>query len=208
METQVRDATRVPVTQRPQLAPVERLAAVDEMSATLAYEARNPLAAIRAVCRSLIEDTGEDETREWLKTRREPPKPSAVRNDGQELCLQAQGGLDRRSGRGADVGGRMEVEASAGRHQPLSRLAPAKASTSGVGCFGSGRNNDRRPRRDIHGNCPMTTSGRTVVDRQFRSCPKHGQLDNRTDMVFAGHRSHEIILIRTVVNHVSTASCH
>jgi C4-dicarboxylate-specific signal transduction histidine kinase len=67
METQVRDATRVLVAQRAELARVERLAAVGEVSAALAHEVRNPLAAIRAACRSLIEDTGEEDTRERLK---------------------------------------------------------------------------------------------------------------------------------------------
>ena len=66
METQVRDATRVLVAQRAELARVERLAAVGEVTAALAHEVRNPLAAIRAACRSLISDTGEDDIRERL----------------------------------------------------------------------------------------------------------------------------------------------
>lgn len=67
MEIQVRDATRALVAQRAELARVERLAAVGEVAAALAHEVRNPLAAIRAACRSLIADTREDDTRERLR---------------------------------------------------------------------------------------------------------------------------------------------
>ena len=67
MEAQVREAASVLVAQRAELARVERLAAVGEMAASLAHEVRNPLAAIRAACRSLIEDAGEEETREKLR---------------------------------------------------------------------------------------------------------------------------------------------
>jgi two-component system, NtrC family, sensor kinase len=67
METQVREAARVLVAQRAELARVERLAAVGEMAASLAHEVRNPLAAIRSACRSLIEDAGEEDVRERLR---------------------------------------------------------------------------------------------------------------------------------------------
>lgn len=67
METHVREAARVLVAQRAELARIERLAAVGEVAGALAHEVRNPLAAIRAACRSLIEDTGEEDTRERLR---------------------------------------------------------------------------------------------------------------------------------------------
>ena len=63
MESQVRDAARTLVAQRAELARVERLAAVGEVVAVMAHEVRNPLAAIRSACRSLIEDAGEEDFR-------------------------------------------------------------------------------------------------------------------------------------------------
>jgi two-component system NtrC family sensor kinase len=67
MEAQVREAARVLLAQRVELARVERLAAVGEIAAALAHEVRNPLAAIRAACRSLIQDTTDEDVRERLR---------------------------------------------------------------------------------------------------------------------------------------------
>ena len=66
MEIQVREAVRTLMAQRVELARVERLAALGEVAASLAHEIRNPLAAIRSACRSLIEDATEEDVRERL----------------------------------------------------------------------------------------------------------------------------------------------
>lgn len=67
MESQVNEAAGVLVAQRAELARAERLAAIGEMAASVAHEVRNPLAAIRAACRSLIEDVGEEDIRQRLR---------------------------------------------------------------------------------------------------------------------------------------------
>jgi two-component system NtrC family sensor kinase len=59
LEAQVRAAASTLVAQRADLARAERLAAVGEVAASLAHEIRNPLAAIRAACRSLHGDLTE-----------------------------------------------------------------------------------------------------------------------------------------------------
>jgi two-component system, NtrC family, sensor kinase len=66
MEEQVRAAAGALLAQRAELARVERLAALGEYAAALAHELRNPLAGLRAACRSLLEDVGDADTRERL----------------------------------------------------------------------------------------------------------------------------------------------
>jgi two-component system NtrC family sensor kinase len=66
MEEQVRTAAGALLAQRAELARVERLAALGEYAASLAHELRNPLAGLRAACRSLLEDVGDADTRERL----------------------------------------------------------------------------------------------------------------------------------------------
>jgi signal transduction histidine kinase len=67
MEIQVREAAGALVAQRAELARIERLAAVGEVAAALSHEVRNPLAAIGAACRSLIEDAKDEDSRARLR---------------------------------------------------------------------------------------------------------------------------------------------
>ena len=61
-----------------------------------------------------------------------------------EHLLVEPGFIDCLSGRDSDAGRRKEVEAPAGRRQPLSRSAPAKASTSSLCWLKGGRSEERR----------------------------------------------------------------
>jgi two-component system, NtrC family, sensor kinase len=63
---QVTEAVRVLMAQRAELDRMERLAAVGEVAARLAHEIRNPLAAMRAACSSLMEDLPDLDSRERL----------------------------------------------------------------------------------------------------------------------------------------------
>jgi two-component system NtrC family sensor kinase len=67
MERQVREAAGALISQRAELARVERLAALGELAASLAHELRNPLAGIRAACRSLLEDVSDLDTGDRLR---------------------------------------------------------------------------------------------------------------------------------------------
>jgi signal transduction histidine kinase len=67
MERQVREAAGALIAQRAELARVERLAALGELAASLAHELRNPLAGIRAACRSLLEDVSDPDTGDRLR---------------------------------------------------------------------------------------------------------------------------------------------
>jgi two-component system, NtrC family, sensor kinase len=65
-DRRVNEAVRMVTAQRAELERVERLAAVGEVAAMLAHEIRNPLAAMRAACRSLLADVQEPDHCERL----------------------------------------------------------------------------------------------------------------------------------------------
>jgi signal transduction histidine kinase len=67
MEKQVRAAVGALIAQRAELARVERLAALGELAASLAHELRNPLAGIRAACRSLLADVEDPDISDRLQ---------------------------------------------------------------------------------------------------------------------------------------------